>query len=206
MAQTTSSDIAYFIFAVFFVFLALVFSFIFSLWVNRRRTTPSPYTGHPLRKGSELPSQTIEKVLRFLYDMHEYDNRLFNLNLAAFCRQTGRIFPNAMTWYGVIAVDWDFLKHKFPGEFVSWGSLTEEQKTIIRERHLSLEGFQTEISSTKPSPRAVEPEYAFAKPGPLYVDVRTGILVGWKCVPDTELEVLIVQRPFEKYLPGITKI
>ena len=138
--------------------------------------------------------------------MCEYDNKLFDLNKAAVCRMTGRIFPDAVTWYGAIDVDWDFLQKRHPGEYVSWGSLTEGQKTIIRERHLSLEGLQTEISSPTPSPRLVEPEYAHTVPGPLYVDIRTGILLGWKQVPDTELEVMIVQKPYETYLPGITKL
>lgn len=138
--------------------------------------------------------------------MHEYDNGLFDLSRAAICRTTGRIFPDSVTWHGSIRVDWNFLQKRYPGEYVSWGSLTQEQKTIIKEKHLSLEGFQTEFSSPKSSPRLIEPQYAYASPGPLYVDIRTGILLGWKCVPDTELEVLIVQKPFEKYLPGITKL
>ena len=138
--------------------------------------------------------------------MHEYDNKFFDLNKAAICRTTGRIFPDSVTWYGAVEVDWNFLQKRYRGEYVSWGSLTEEQKTIIKERHLSLEGFQTKFSSPNPSPRFIEPEYAYTIPGPLYVDIRTGILLGWKCVPDTELEVLIVQKPFEKYLPGMTKL
>lgn len=206
LAVITYSDIVYFGIVLFFAFAALIAIFIFDWWSSRRQTCPSPYTGDPLRRGSGLPYYTAEKVLRFLFDMHEYDNRLFDLNRAAICRQTGRIFPEAVTWYGAIDVDWDFLKKRHPGEYVSWGSLSEEQQFIIKDRHLSLDGFQTDFSSPTPSPRMVEKEYAYASPGPLYVDIRTGIIVGWKRVPDTDLEVLIVQKPFEKYLPGITKI
>jgi len=143
--------------------------------------------------------------LRFLYNMNDYHNRMFDVTRAGFCRETGRLFPDALNWYGVIKVDWSFLNKRFPGRFVSWGSLTEDQKLKISDRHRSLEGFQTKYSSSTPSPRKLEPLYAYAKPGPLYVDVDTGVLLGWKCVPDTELEVLIVQKPQEIYIPGINK-
>jgi hypothetical protein len=65
----------------------------------------------------------------------------------------------------------------------------------VRNVHESLEGFQTEFSSSQPKPQNVEAKYAFAKPGPLYVDVETKVLLGWKCVPDTDFEVMIVQKP-----------
>jgi hypothetical protein len=42
----------------------------------------------------------------------------------------------------------------------------------------------------------------------LYVDVETQILIGWKEVPGTEVEVLIVQKPKElkiKILPEDTQ-
>ena len=201
----TYQDYAYFFAILLFVFLALAASFIFGWWMSRREVAPSPYTGNPLRKGSDLRYLTIEKVLRFLYDMHDYDNRMFDLNRAAICRETGRIFPEAITWYGARKVDWDFLQKRYPGKFVSWGSLPEEQQLLIRDRHVSLEGFQIEYSSPTPVPRSIEPEYAYRKPGPLYVDVESGILLGWKCVPDTELEVLILQKPKEEYIPGIHK-
>ena len=148
---------------------------------------------------------TKGKVLKYLFDMHDYYNRMFDFNKAVIGRLTGRIFPDALSWHGAISVKWDFLQKRFPGEFVSWGSLTEEQQLMIMDKHSSLEGFQTEFSSSRPSPRAIEPEYAYKKPGPLYVDIDTGVLLGWKCVPKTDLEVLIVQKPEEIYIPGIRK-
>jgi hypothetical protein len=137
----------------------------------------------------------MEKVLRYLYRYKQYDNRLFDLSKASFCRETGRIFQDSITWYDTISVDWGFLQKRYPGNYVSWGSLTLEQQSDIRDRHDALDGFQTERSSRRSSPRDVEPEFAFTKPGPLYVDVNTGILLGWKEVPGTDLEVLIVQKP-----------
>lgn len=205
LAVLSEQDLVNFGLLLFLVLLGLLTSFIYGTWINRGTSSPSPYTGRALRKGSDIHWLTIEKVLRFLYDMHDYNNRLFDFNRAAFCRDTGRIFPDSITWHGSIKVSWRFLQKRFPGNFVSWGSLTEEQKISIIDRHKSLEGFQTEFSSHTPSPRKVEKEYAYLKPGPLYVDVDSGVLLGWKWVPDTDLEVLVLQKPEEIYLPGIHK-
>lgn len=128
---------------------------------------------------------------------HQYDNRIFDINRAAFCRELGRLFPDSLTWYNSISVDWNFLRKRYPGNYISWGSLTSEQQQLVREMHDSLEGFQTEMSSPDPAPRAVTPEYAFIKPGPLYIDYETKILLGWKIIPGTEFEVLIVQKPIK---------
>jgi hypothetical protein len=87
------------------------------------------------------------------------------------------------------------LHKRYPGNYVSWGSLTSEQQKVIMESHHLFEGYQNEFSCPIPSPRLIEPEYSFTKPGPLYVDVDTKVLLGWKCVPDTEFEVLIVTKP-----------
>jgi hypothetical protein len=145
----------------------------------------------------------VGKVLRYLYSLHEYDNRIFDIEKAAYCRETGRIFPRALNWFNAIQVDWSFLQKRYPGNYVSWGSLSEEQKSIIQNLHASLEGYQIQYSSPQPSPKKIDPKYAYTKPGPLYVDLETGILLGWKIVPDTDLEVLIVQKPLKRYLPGL---
>jgi hypothetical protein len=117
------------------------------------------------------------------------------LKKASICRETGRVFPNSVTWYDKIDLDWTFLQKRYPGVYVSWGSLTDEQQEVIRNSHHSLEGFQIEFSSPYPSPKQIEAKYALARPGPLYVDIHTKVLLGWKSVPDTDLEVLIVQKP-----------
>lgn len=199
----TSQEVGYFGALFALVLVGLLASFIFGWWMARNPTYPSPYTNQPLRRGSDLHWLTIEKVLRYLFEHNDYDNRMFDLRRAAICRETGRIFPGSVNRYGNIRVDWDFIKKKYPGNFISWGSLTEEQQLIISDKHDSLEGFQTEFSSHKPAPRDIEKEYVYRTPGPLYVDVETGVLLGWKCVPGTELEVMIVQKSVENYLPGI---
>lgn len=205
IAVVSHEDLVYFGLALFLVILGLLANAIFSWWMNRHPVCPCPYTNYPLRKAFDIHYLTKGKVLRYLFDMHDYYNRMFDFNQAAIERLTGRIFPNALNWYGAIRVKWDFLQKRYPGEFVSWGSLTEEQQLFIIDKHSSLEGFQTEFSSSRSSPRAIEPEYTYKKPGPLYVDVDTSVLLGWKCVPGTDLEVLIVQKPVEIYIPGIRK-
>lgn len=195
IGAVSSSDIAFFSVTILIVFLLLFATFCFGWWMSTRTGSVSPYSGLPLRRGSDLSYDAMEKVLRFLYKMHQYDNRMFDLNKAAVCRETGRVFPNSISWYDIIRVDWNFLKKRYPGNWVSWGSLTREQQEYIRDAHNTMDGFQTIFSSTNPAPRAIEPRYALEKPGPLYVDIDTRILMGWKCVPDSELEVLIIQKP-----------
>lgn len=194
-AVVTSSDITFFSVVILAVFVLLMISFIIGWWLSSQKGSVSPYSGLPLRRGSDLSHSSKEKALRFLYKMNQYENRMFDFNKAAMCRETGRLFPDSITWYGVIKVDWNFLKKRYPGNFVSWGSLTKEQQIDFRAAHESLDGFQTAFSSPNSSPRQIEREYAFEKPGPLYVDITTKVLLGWKCVPDSSLEVLIVQKP-----------
>ena len=178
-------------------FFLLIAVFWFSWWFTQNSQGISPYTGVPLRKTSELSYYNAEKVTRFMLNFHQYDNRPFNLRRSAFCRGTGRIFPKCVTIFETVKVNWNFLQQRFPGSYLSWGSLNEAQQDAIRELHGSLDGFQTEHSCPEPSPRLIDPAYVMFKPGPLYVDLNTKTLVGWKEVPDTELEVLIVQKPIK---------
>lgn len=198
-AVVSYQDVAFFSFAILFVFLLLMATFAFGWWVSRKQVSLSPYSRLPLRSGSDLSYSSIETILRYLYKMHQYDNRMFDLNRAAFCRETGRIFPNALTWYGTLHVDWNFLQKRHPGHYVSWGSLTAAQQEAVLRSHHKLEGYQFDYSSPNPSPRLIEPEYAFAKPGPLYVDVNTKVLLGWKLVPNSDFEVLIVTKPLGEF-------
>src|SRR5690606_38458979 len=107
----------------------------------------------------------------------------------------GRVFPDSISFLGKGQVGWDFLRKRHQGNWVSWGSLSKDHQREIEEAHSSLEGFQTDISSPHARPRDIGPDYVFAKPGPLYVDIETKELLGWKEVPNTRLEVLIVQKP-----------
>lgn len=200
MEAFTSYDVVLFSLAILFCFMLLVAVFFFGLWVQKHQVCLSPYTKKPLRLGSTIPYQTAEKVLRYLFFMRQYDNRMFDVRKAAFCRETGRLFPNAVYYFDTMFVNWSFLEKRYKGSYVSWGSLSEEQKKMIQGCHYSLDGYQTEYSSRNSSLRMIEPELAHLKPGPLYVDLETKVLLGWKLVPDTSLEVLVVQKPIDHLL------
>ena len=178
-----------------FTFLCLLF------WIGWRLTqrveAVCPYTGIPLRRMTEISYYSAEKVLLYLYELRQYDNRIFKLKKAAFCRETGRVFQDCVTIFDTIKIDWTFLRKRYPGNWVSWGSLSKELQDEIREVHGSMDRFQTMESSPTPSPRGVEPQYVYTKPGPLYVDVETKVLLGWQVVPQTEFELLIVQKPIK---------
>lgn len=191
----TESDVILFSVVVLTAFVLLIVAAWVGHWISSQPPSLCPYTGKPLRHCSDLSYFVKEQVLRYLFFLRQYDNRIFDLERAAFCRTTGRIFPDARTWYGVLRVDWNFLKKRYPGEWVSWGSLTEAQQEAVREAHHKLEGYQMEYSCPEASPKQVTPEYALAIPGPLYVDLETKNLLGWKAVPDTEFEVLILTKP-----------
>lgn len=191
----SDSDVILFGSGILIVFLLLFAAFWMGWRISQWKSCPSPYSGLPLRKAATLSYDSMERVLRYLYNLKQFDNRIFEIGAASFCRETGRIFQNSITWYDTISVDWGFLNKRYPGRYVSWGSLTLEQQSDLRDRHEALNGFQTEKSSKNPSPRHVETEFVYLKPGPLYVDVNTGVLLGWKVIPGTELEVLIVQKP-----------
>lgn len=154
----------------------------------------APIPSNPFEELATFPLR-VKKILRFLYERQEYDNRIINLSNAVICRETGRVFSNVITWYDTVELDWSFINKRYPGHYVSWGSLNDLQQVVIREAHFSLSDFQTNFSCPNPSPKAVTPEYIYVKPGPLYVDMQTKVLVGWQCVPDSDFEVLIVQQP-----------
>lgn len=189
-------EIVLFSFTILSAFVALLLVALFTHRVRNQKRPLSPYTGKPLWRGEEVPLSSVTKIMKFLYYRERsYDNRVFPMKRALVCRDTGRIFPFAVSWWGEERVDWSFLQKRHPGIYISWGSLTEMQKHEIAELHGTLEGFQVEHSSKQPLPKMVEPEYAMRKPGPLYVDLETKVLLGWKCVPDTIFEVLVVQKP-----------
>lgn len=174
----------------------LMLLFVWLGWrASFRRPPQSPYSHAPLRKATELPYATIGKIYLFMTGLHQYDNRMFNIRRAAFCRETNRVFSDFVTFTGRIRWDWSFLHRRYPGTWVSWGSLTLEQQKEIRRVHPTLAGFQTKISSPYPSPRQITAEFSHIGPGPLYVDLETQELLGWKVVPGTEVEVLVVQKP-----------
>jgi hypothetical protein len=186
--------------------VCLVFLVMFGLlWLGRfvtvKRGSLSPYSKQPMLLGSDIAFSAVRAVQDFMRSKKQKSvNPAFAMHEAAICRTTGRIFPDAINFLGVAQIDHRFLEKRHPGRWVSWGSLTEEEKAAVASNHPSLEGFQLSLSSLKRQPKEIEPIYSLAKPGPLYVDLATKTLLGWQCVPDTSLEVLIVQLPeFDPY-------
>ena len=180
--------------------LAGVIFILFSLlWIGWKeesiRGDRSPYSKSPMLLGMDIARTMANMVNAFLAEHPAEDNPKINFELASYCSETGRIFPNCVTSSERIHLSWDFLSARASGTFVSWGSLSEEERGVIKLLHDSLEGFQTEKSSKKLRPQDVEEEYVKLSPGPLYIDRRTRVLMGWKRVPGTRFEVLIVQRP-----------
>lgn len=202
LAQATDNSFGLISFYILILLLAAAFLMLgimgIGWWYTQRRVLRplSPYTKTPLRKASELSYRSMIKVYKYMLENEDYENRPIKFWGSVFCRETGRIFPDTINWYGGIKkVDWNFLIKRHYGHYVSWGSLGDDQKRSIREVHESLDGFQVEFSCPKPLPRDITPEYIYTKPGPLYVDLHTKVLIGWKCIPDSELEVLVVQKP-----------
>ncbi len=181
-------------------FFALVMGTLLIVFVNyllskKFKGAVCPYTGEPVRPCQHLEFSLREKAYEWFNQHEAYRNQRIDFRRAAYCRRTGRIFPDCIKFWGGIFLDWTFLRKRCPGTWVSWGSLSLAQKRAIQEAQGSLEGYQTEYSSQRPAPRMIEKEYIYLTPGPLYVDLATKVVMGWKVVPGTDLEVLIVQNP-----------
>lgn len=165
-------------------------------WWTHRRGCVSPYSGKTLRRGQDLAFSATTKVMAYLNTFEDVENPTFDVRFAAVCPATGRIFPDCVNIFGGIRVDWGFIKRRAPGDWVSWGSLSKTQQDYILYRHEGgLHHFQTGDSCLNARPRDVDEYHALLKPGPLYVDVAAGLVMGWKLVPGTDLEVLVVQKP-----------
>lgn len=192
-------EIVFFSFFLLFTFFALLILSYILYKIQSETKVLCPYTKKPMRRGEDIPIHQVTEVMRFLfYDHYSFDNKIFKMKNSLVCRDTGKIFQDVFDFLGRPKLDWTFLYKRYPGVYVSWGSLTLDQQRDIRESHYTLEGFQTEKSSSKPLPQDIEEYFAYLKPGPLYVDITTKTLLGWKCVPNTMFEVLIVQHPIEK--------
>ena len=111
--------------AVLSTFFLLFALFWVGWWLTRKEASLSPYPGLPLRRATSISFFSLEKVYRFLHERRQYENRIIDMKRAALCRETGRIFPDCITWYDAIRVDWSFIQKRFPGNYVSWGSLTD---------------------------------------------------------------------------------
>jgi hypothetical protein len=187
--------VALFILSIVFIIALMCLLLWFGWWVTKTRGSLSPYSKKPMILGVDLPISIGRLIEGYIQGLPQPENQPFDYTKAAVCRETRRIFPNAVKRGEIIRLGWDFLQERQRGAWVSWGSLPEQLKGVIRLCHKSLAGFQTEISSPNRMPQAIDQYYAYTQPGPLYVDVATKTLLGWKIVPGTDFEVLVVQKP-----------
>ena len=179
-----------------FCLLVLCGLYFFAWWVFNRPDARSPYSKKKMARGSDLTFEAVSHIQDFL---EAQGMAMFDPQKAAVCRQTGRIFPDALNIFGSIKIPKTYLKRKYAGAFVSWGSLSKlEQEKILSvytESKKVLEGFQTVYSCKEELPWNTKSAYLLEKPGPLYVDKQSNALLGWKCVPASNLEVLILKSP-----------
>jgi hypothetical protein len=185
-----------FLIAIFVVIVAVLFSLVWVGWKREAvRGHVCPYCGAKMQLGIDVARSVAGMVNSFLDVQPSNGNPAIDFAKAAYCPRTGRIFPNCVTTSEQVTVSWNFLQERCPGTYVSWGSLSEEERGVLKILHDSFDGFQTEKSSVHSRPEDVEEEVSSLSPGPLYVDRQQKILLGWKKVPGTYFEVLVVQNP-----------
>lgn len=187
--------IGLFVAALVLIVVMMVGLMLFSRRMSMRRGAVSPYSHMPMMLGVDLSFSMAHYVEEFLKGQPQPENPPFDMKKAAICQETGRIFPDVVNRGEVIALDWSFLKRRYPGNWVSWGSLPEVPRAMIKMCHRSVERFQMNESCPELRPEAIDRYHAFLKPGPLYVDVATKTLMGWQNVPGTPFEVLVVKKP-----------
>src|ERR1700730_16446199 len=112
------------VFSLFFVLLVLCGLLWLGWWVTQTRGSLSPYSKKPMMLGVDLAVSIARQVEEFLKSLPQPENAPFDCTKAAICRETGRIFPNAVMRGELIRIGWDFLNKRFPGHWISWGSLT----------------------------------------------------------------------------------
>lgn len=194
--ERLGQGVLWLLFLSFFLVLGILgFLLWYGWYISKTRGALCPYTKQPMLLGTDFAPSVRKYVESFLSNHPQPENTPFDFAKAALSEKTGRIFPNCVTKGEIIRLKWDFLQKRYPGNYVSWGSLTQTEQAMVRMCHESFAGFQSEVSSPKPMPQEIDRYYAHVKPGPLYVDKATKILLGWKVVPGTQFEVLIVQKP-----------
>jgi len=155
--------------------------------VFSKKQGKSPYGGGPLRKLEELHYDKLFLLERYL----QSHNLSYSLKESLICEKTGRVFPKKTLRFNTLSVSRNFLSRMHQGKWLLWSSLSDQQKKKVVRSHLlhydQLEQFQCEGFQNKSS---LEEERR-GKPGPLYVDLKTKNLLGWRSVPTTDLELLV---------------
>lgn len=195
LKNITEAAALFFILGMLFCALGIVCFFFIGWWLTNRPGSVSPYSKMKMALGEDLSFEAVREIYIFLESFSQKEgNDLFDVKKASVCRETGRVFPATVGIFNVIKIPSDFLSKRYSGKYVSWGSLSSSQKDEVLLEHEEIGAYQLESSSLEPLPKNVEKKYALMKPGPLYVDLETKTLLGWQCIPNTDLEVLVVQR------------
>lgn len=181
--------------AFFFVLIFMAGVLFFGWWVAKKRGTVSPFSKKPMMLGVDMPFSIAKQIEEFVKSLPQPENPPFEMSKAAVCRETGRIIPNAVMRGEIVRLTPRYINERYPGNWVSWGSLTEEQKGIVKLHHREIPAYQMEHSSRNRFPQSAEQYYAVMKPGPLYVDMTTKTFLGWLVAPGTYFEVLVVKKP-----------
>jgi hypothetical protein len=179
-----------------FFFIGCVSLFLFfggGWWIFFKKRAKSPFSNTFLEPCEKVLSfAAIEKVFRFLNRIHDEYNERFDLKRATICLKTGRIFPNTINRFGIIKIPENYIIHYAKTPLILYASLDKKIKGFLYEKDKVLQGYQT-YTNLDSSKLEIEKSVELMKPGPLYLDPKTGFFLGWQIVPGTSLELLVVK-------------
>ena len=134
--ETLGQSAIFVLFFSFFSIIAVLGALLWlGWWVSKKRGSLSPYAKKPMMLGVDIAPSMIRFVDEFLLDHPQPDNPPIDFKTAAICPETGRIFPNCVKRGEIVRLDWSFLRKRFPGNYVSWGSLSELEQGTLRMLH-----------------------------------------------------------------------
>lgn len=195
LSSLTFDFFLWFILGLFF-FIGIYFLFIIILQNNLLSNKgKSPFSGLPLRKGGELSFFAEKKLHEFYMSLPRHFNQTPKLDKSTICTSTGRIFPNSISKFGATSNPKDIFLNYPKGDYILWQELSDPLKKTIIENHDSIKGFQINQLPKYTKEQPLNHKFAHIKPGPLFVDLKTKALLGWKEIPETNLETLVYQPP-----------
>ncbi len=154
--------------------LALFSFFALGYFFCNRRGARSPFSGKAMRHGKEFSFEAVSKVLAFLEAENDKDNLPFDLEKAAICEETGRIFPDALNAFEVVKLKKPYTKHFYKAKMEALENLSEKEQMDLRE---NCDNFSF-----------------FSKNSSIFVDREKGNILAWKKIPETALELMLVKK------------
>ncbi len=144
-------------------------------YVTNRQGARSPFSGKPMIRGHDLTFEAVARLRTHLGKAPQPENPDFQWTHSVVCRETGRVFTDVVNRWGVARVSSNYLKRRYPGTYTPWTALQPSERQAVLARH----------------PQGIG---AYELDG-LYVDLTTKTLLGWQRVPETGLQILIVNKP-----------